>query len=80
MHDEFSRRRKVLAAHLKWPLPSISVSLMLKDTNPAETLDQARIRCLVLPTKVKDGGKSLLVYETLNGRGIMEAVSARKLS
>ena len=27
---------------LKWSLPSISVSLTLKDANPAETLDQAR--------------------------------------
>jgi len=62
----------VLAAHLKWSLPSISVSLTLKDANPAETLKSEKY--LVLPTKVVlDGGKSLLVYETLNGRGIMEA-------
>ena len=38
-----SWRRQVLAAHLKWSLLSISVSLTLKDANPAETLDQARI-------------------------------------
>ena len=37
-----SWRRQVLAAHLKWSLPSISVSLTLKDANPAETLDQVR--------------------------------------
>ena len=37
-----SWRRQVLAVHLKWSLPSISVSLTLKDANPAETLNQAR--------------------------------------
>ena len=37
-----SWRRQVLAAYLKWSLPSISVSLMLKDASPAEILDQAR--------------------------------------
>ena len=36
---------------------------------------------IFLPTKVVlDGDKSLLIYETLNGRGIMEAGFARKLS
>jgi len=45
-----------------------------RDTRPSE-------KYLVLPTKVVlDGGKSLLVYETLNGRAIMEAGFARKLS
>jgi len=45
-----------------------------RDTRPSE-------KYLVLPTKVVlDGGKSLPVYETLNGRGIMEARFARKLS
>ena len=65
-----SRCRQVLAAHLKWSLPSISVSLTLKDANPAETLGQARVRGLALLTKValvEDGGKSFLAYETLNG-------------
>jgi len=41
--------------------------LTLKDANPAETLGQARVRGLALLTKVEDGGKSFLAYETLNG-------------
>jgi len=45
-----------------------------RDTRPSE-------KYLLLQTKVVlDGGKSLFVYETLNGRDIMEAVFARKLS
>ena len=75
--------RQVLAAHLKWSFPSISVSLTLKDANPAETLGQTRFRCLGLLTKVvlvEDGGKSFFVYETLDSRGAMEAGFARKLN
>jgi len=78
-----SWRRQVLAAHLKWSLLSISVSLMLKGANPAETLDQARIRCLVPLTKVvlvEGGGKSLLVYETLNyGSWICKEIDLRAI-
>ena len=47
-----SWRRQVLAAHLKWPFPWISVSPTLKDANPAETLGQVRVRCLALLKKI----------------------------
>jgi len=53
---------------------------MLKDANPAETLDQARSTLNSQQRSSWMGGKSLLVYETLDGRGIMEAGFARKLS
>jgi len=56
----------------------------VKDADPAEILGQARVLCLALLKKVvlvEDGSKrGLLVYEALNGRGIMEAESAGKLS
>jgi len=56
----------------------------VKDADPAEILGQARILCLALLQKVvlvEDGSKrGLFVNETFNGRGIMEAESARKLS
>jgi len=56
----------------------------VKDADPAEILGQARVLGLALLKKVvlvEDGSKrGLLVYETLNGRGIVEAESARKLS
>ena len=71
MHCGCHGRRKVLSAHLKWYLLSISVPPTLKDADPTKISGQARGSCLAILKKavlVEDGDGNLLLNETLNGR------------